>query len=354
MKASKAIKAVCTLGLVSACALTFVGCSGNSQGLTGGVAATVNGVEIPEDKVTTLVQNMRTTSSLETEEKWGAALSQYGMTPESYREQVINYFVEEELIKQAGKENGITIPASEIDSKVNETKAKIGGDAAWQKALKEKGMTEQEYRDSVELGLVKNQLTEKVVPKADSSEESKLEYAKMYASAYDGAKRSSHILFKSEEGAKAQEVLDKINSGELDFAQAATEYSQDSGSAAKGGDVGWDKLSSFVTAYTDGLNPLEKDQVSGLVTSDYGIHVIKCTDVFNAPEEVTDISQLPAEFQEKINTSLSASDSATAFQTWLDAYKEKAEININPIPEKAPYKVDMSKYSASTGTSTGQ
>ncbi len=53
-------------------------------------------------------------------------------------------------------------------------------------------------------------------------------------------------------------MLDQINSGQLDFAEAAKQYSQGNaegtgGSAAKGGDVGWDKLSSFVTEYTDGL-----------------------------------------------------------------------------------------------------
>ena len=64
----------------------------------------------------------------------------------------------------------------------------------------------------------------------------------MYATAYDGAKRSSHILFNTGDEATAQDVLDRINSGELDFAEAAKEYSQDTGSAENGGDVGWDKL----------------------------------------------------------------------------------------------------------------
>ena len=67
----------------------------------------------------------------------------------------------------------------------------------------------------------------------------------MYDTTYDGAKRSSHILFDSGDEATAREVLDKLNAGELDFAEAAKEYSKD-GSASDGGDVGWDKTSSFV------------------------------------------------------------------------------------------------------------
>ncbi|MDE8704020.1 peptidylprolyl isomerase, partial [Adlercreutzia equolifaciens] len=85
----------------------------------------------------------------------------------------------------------------------------------------------------------------------------------------------------------AQEVLEKLQSGELDFATAAESYSKDTGSAAVGGNVGWDKLTSFVTEYTTALNELEKGEISGLVTSSYGIHNIQCTDVFEAPEELT-------------------------------------------------------------------
>ena len=94
---------------------------------------------------------------------------------------------------------------------------------------------------------------------------------------------------RPDDQATAQEVLDKINSGELDFADAAQQYSQDEGSKADGGNVGWDKLTSFVDEYQTALDGLEKDQVSALVTSTYGIHIIKCTDVFTAPDEVTSI-----------------------------------------------------------------
>ncbi|WP_369677506.1 peptidylprolyl isomerase, partial [Klebsiella pneumoniae] len=90
-------------------------------------------------------------------------------------------------------------------------------------------------------------------------------------------------LFDSADEATAQEVLDKINSGELDFAEAAQQYSKDS-SAQNGGDVGWDKMTSFVEPYQTALDGLAVDQVSGLVTTDYGIHIIKCTDEFNAPK----------------------------------------------------------------------
>ena len=44
--------------------------------------------------------------------------------------------------------------------------------------------------------------------------------------------------------------------------------------------------------------------MSGLVTSTYGIHIIQCTDVFEAPEELTSLDQLPTEFQDSIRAML--------------------------------------------------
>ena len=189
-------------------------------------------------------------------------------------------------------------------------------------------------------------LLESFASDEEPSEEDLLQYAQMYATTYDGAKRSSHILFDSEDEAAAQEVLDKLNAGELDFAEAAQEYSQD-GSASDGGDVGWDKMTSFVEEYQSALDGLEKDQISGLVTSDYGIHIIKCTDVFTAPEEVTSLDQIPSDWLDSIKSSLKSQKQNEAYQQWLEEYQESSDVVINPMPDGLPYAVDMSKYQSS-------
>ena len=90
-----------------------------------------------------------------------------------------------------------------------------------------------------------------------------------------------------------------------------------------------------MTEYTDALAGLEKDQVSGLVTSQYGIHIIKCTDVFNAPKvvgedgtetvELTSTDQIPVEFLDSVKESLKQQNQSTAVQEWFNEYKEKAE-----------------------------
>ncbi len=357
MKTSKLFQVVATAGLTGALALGLAGCSGSGdesstvEGLTGGVAATVNGTEIQEDTVTTYIQKFRESAGYTDDDSWGNWMADQGMDPASVREQVIDYYVGQELVRQAAEENNVSVDSSEVDEVVNNMKANYDSDDAWQSALSQAGTDEDTYRSSVEIGLLEQKLSDTVAQPEEPSDEDLLQYAQMYATAYDGAKRSSHILFNADDEATAQDVLDRINSGELDFAEAAREYSQDTASAENGGDVGWDKLNNFVTEYTDALSGLEKDQVSGLVTSDYGIHIIKCTDVFTAPEEVTSIDQLPSEFVDAIRTTVENSNKSQAFTDWYNDYKENADIQINDMPENVPYNLDMSQYESSESSS---
>lgn len=351
MKVSKILKALCITGLTSVLAVALVACGGEQEsedGMTGGVAATVNGTEIAEDKITKDVNDFRQSSSLQEEDAWGQWLADNSYTPQTIREDLIDYYVQQELIKQAAKDEGIEIDQTKVNDTVTSMKANYESDEAWNEALSAAGMTEDSYREAVEIALASQALQEKYGVAGEIPEEEILEYAQMYASAYDGAKRSSHILFNEADEATANEVLGRINAGELDFAAAATEYSQDTASAAKGGDVGWDKLNSFVTEYTDALSTLELDQVSGLVKSTYGYHIIKCTAVFTAPEQVTSTDQIPSEFLDSIMSSLESSKASQAYTDWLAEYEEKADIVINEMPENVPYNVDMSKYESTT------
>ena len=107
--------------------------------------------------------------------------------------------------------------------------------------------------------------------------------------------------------------------------------------------MGWDRLTTFVTEYTDALSGLNEGEVTkDLVESKYGWHIIMVTDVFEAPETVESLDQIPAEFQEEIRTTASETDSQTAMDDWLLEMKQTSDVVINPMPENVPYDVDMS------------
>lgn len=347
-------KKASVLGVSLVCCLALFGCSQNSDGYTGGVAATVNGTEIQEDTVTKYIQDYRNSANLTEDAAWATWLKQQSLEPSSLRQQVIDRYTEQELIKQAANEQEVSVDSSEVDSYIEKMKANYNSDEAWQTALESAGITEDEYKESVQNGLLEQALQEKVITDDQKkvSDEDLLKSMNQYLSMFNGAKRSSHILFASGDEDKAAEVLGKIKSGELDFAEAAKEYSTDTGSAENGGDVGWDKLSNFVTQYTTALSSLSKGEVSDLVTSDYGIHIIKCTDEFELEGEAKSLDDFPSEFVDYVRNMQESQNASTAFSEWLENYKNEADITVNDMPENVPYNVDMSLAEADSDTST--
>lgn len=350
MKKISLAKSVVTVGLAAACAWSLAGCSG-ATGSGGGVAATVNGTEISEDEVTAMVDSVREQQSLSDEDSWGTWMAQYGYTPESVREEVLDGLINQEILLQKAGDRGVTVDDATVDENVESMKANYENDEKWQAALSSVGITEDQYRENIKLSLLYQGVIESFAEDAAPTDEQLLTAASTYATYYDGAKRSSHILFDASDTETAQQVLDQINAGTLDFATAAEQYSKDTGSAAQGGDVGWDKLSSFVTEYTNGLKELSEGQVSGLVTSSYGIHIIKCTQVFNAPDEIMSIDQIPSEFVETIRSMVLQQNEQTAYSDWLSSCRDSSDVVINDMPSGLSYYVDMSKYSSSSDTS---
>ncbi len=74
--------------------------------------------------------------------------------------------------------------------------------------------------------------------------------------------------------ARAEALLKQIRSG-ADFAELARKHSQDPGSAAKGGDLGWVVRGQTVKAFEDTAFTLQPNQVSNVVVTEYGFHILQ-------------------------------------------------------------------------------
>ena len=114
--------------------------------------------------------------------------------------------------------------------------------------------------------------------------------------------------------------------------------------------MGWDKLTTFVTEYQDALSQLSVDQVSGLVESTYGYHIIKCTDYFHVDGQVSSIDDVPTEIRDYISNIVKTDAEGDAYTTWWNDYKEQANIEINPMPEDVPYNVSLDGVEPSSGS----
>jgi peptidyl-prolyl cis-trans isomerase D len=112
--------------------------------------------------------------------------------------------------------------------------------------------------------------------------------------------RASHILLKTEgkdEAAvkkQAEELLAKIKGG-ADFAALATKVSEDTGSAEKGGDLDFFGRGAMVKPFEDKAFSLQPGEVSDVVQSEHGFHIIKVTDKKAATTRALDDARVQIE-----------------------------------------------------------
>ncbi len=96
--------------------------------------------------------------------------------------------------------------------------------------------------------------------------------------AYKGARNAAPNVTRSKEQAKkrAENVLKKAQKG-TDFGTLAGEYSEDPGSKSKGGDLGSFTRSAMVKPFSDAAFGLRAGELSGIVETEFGFHIIKRT-----------------------------------------------------------------------------
>lgn len=319
--------------------------------LTGGVAATVNGTNITEDTITKQIMSYRTSAGYDDDADWAKFLVDQGMTPESYRENMIRSVASDYLVDSAIREYDITVSDDEVDKEFERAAESYGGIDKMMEILNQVGYTEDAYKDSLRSSMQTTKLREKVAGVEKPTDQEVVDYINENLDTYNDARRSENLLIKVDAEAsdedkqaakdKAQEIMDKINAGEISFEDAVKEYSDDTASAKDGGDVGYDKLTSFVTEYQDALSALQKDQVSGIVETSYGYHIIKCTDVFKVDGAVKSIDEVPAKIKDYVVNTIVSSAETEAYDAWLKEYTDKADIKINEMPADVPYNVDL-------------
>ena len=128
--------------------------------------------------------------------------------------------------------------------------------------------------------------------------------------------RASHILVSKE--TEAKDILKQVNNGG-DFASLAKKYSLDPGSKIKGGDLGFFATGVMVEPFEQAAFSLKIGEVSKIVESPFGFHVIKVTDSklrkFDGKEKDIEKAAL-AQKQEK------------SFQRWYSSLKQEAKVEI--------------------------
>ncbi|MDP7992116.1 peptidylprolyl isomerase PrsA [Bacillus sp. MHSD_36] len=181
----------------------------------------------------------------------------YTQMKQQYGKQVLNNMVMEKVLIKNYK-----VEDKDVDKKFDEMKKQYGDQ--FDTLLKQQGIKEETIKNGVRAQLAQEKAIEKTITDKELKENYKPEI------------KASHILVKDE--ATAKKVKEELGQGKS-FEELAKQYSEDTGSKEKGGDLGYFTAGKMVKEFEDAAYKLKKDEVSEPVKSQFGYHIIKVTDI---------------------------------------------------------------------------
>ncbi len=194
--------------------------------------------------------------------------------------------VEQKLLSQEASRNGIQPNEPRVAQMIQTIEQQAGGREALDASLAQMGSNHEQVMEMIrEMDLVRSLIEQKISPSIQVSDE---EVASFYAENQEMFKNDAqiharHIITAATEdadaatvaaaAAKAEKARERAIAGE-DFAELAREMSEGP-SAPKGGDLGFFTRDQMVPAFADTAFALEPGQISEVVRSPFGFHVIK-------------------------------------------------------------------------------
>ncbi|MDP2921113.1 MAG: peptidylprolyl isomerase [Candidatus Omnitrophota bacterium] len=269
--------------LAVAVSVLFCVVSSNAASQKDVFAAKVNGAGIKAVTLDAAVNNF-----IENQKMFGVTVKEE--EKDALKKDILNELVSAELLYQASQKAGLGDLSKEVDTQLENIKKGFGSEEEFQKVLKERGIDSKSLKEDIKKGVYINAYLEKNVfskmsPVTEDQKKQEYETNKDKLNVPDEVK-ASHILIKAgekatpEEKQKAKEKIDalraRLMSGE-DFVKLAKENSED-GSAANGGDLGFFRKGEMVKPFEDTAFGLEKDQISPVVETQFGYHIIKVID----------------------------------------------------------------------------
>ncbi len=159
-------------------------------------------------------------------------------------------------------------------------------------------------------------------------------------------RRASHILIavpkdaaadvRNKARARAQELLAQVRAHPGDFAKLARENSQDPGSAAKGGDLDWAPLTNYVEPFAKALGALKENQISDVVETEFGYHIIIATGIKAAHEKPFD--DVKADIEAQLRTQRARDQFAQTAEDFRNLVYQDAD-SLEPAATKFGLKI---------------
>ena len=200
---------------------------------------------------------------------------------------LLDQLVRFHVLVQESRARKLEVSDAELDARLAEIKKGFPNDQAFQQELASQGLTVEQLRFQARSTMQVSKLVDaEIKPKISVQETDVDAFYKENVEKFKQAEsvHASHIMIglppnadaptKQQARAKAQQVLKEVRAGG-DFGKLAAENSNDPGSAAKGGDLGFFPKGQMEPAFETAAFALKPGAVSGIVETSFGFHIIK-------------------------------------------------------------------------------
>ncbi|MEO7495732.1 MAG: SurA N-terminal domain-containing protein [Massilia sp.] len=163
-------------------------------------------------------------------------------------------------------------------------------------------------------------------------------------------RKSSHILITTKKDdpapaqaaakAKAEAVLADVRKNPADFAKIAKAQSQDPGSAEVGGDLGVLEKGAFVKPVEDAILGLKQGEISGLVQSEFGYHIITVTDI--KPARTQTLDEVKPKILAELKQQKMGKKYSELAETFTNTVYEQSD-SLKPVADKLKLKIETAE-----------
>jgi parvulin-like peptidyl-prolyl isomerase len=288
-------------------------------------------------------------------------------TPErvaDIKKKVLDQMIDDRLLTQQAKSLGVRVSKLEVDDGIKKVRSRFATDEEFNKELQKDGLNYDEFRNHISdqisvIKLIDQEVKAKTTPPTEAdakqlydtlvailhnqpvpgshtaAEIDELQsLAKALQHRFGERVRARHILIRVDPHAseaersaalkKIQDIQSQLKNG-ADFSELAKKYSQDPGSASRGGDLGYFTKGDMVPSFEKAAFSLDVGQTSDIVKTDFGYHIIhvdekKAESKFGFDEVKDDLREYL--FQQR---------AAKKFEEYVKDLRSKAAIKINDL-----------------------
>jgi parvulin-like peptidyl-prolyl isomerase len=252
------------------------------------------------------------------------------------QEKALDQAIGARLLLERSQQLDIAVSAADIDAEVAKVVEQVGGEENFRKALAAQNITDEAFRNELEKGARVNKLVEQACTGVEEPTEQEVtDFYEAHKSEYVSEPKvlCQHILVKVEDNSTSDEksaafekilaIKDRIAAGG-NFAEEAQRHS-DCPSGREGGSLGWFGPGMMVPEFDKVAFEMKKGEVSGVVTTQFGYHII-----YKADEQPGG-QQTLVDVHDQIKDYLRHGARGKAVDAFVAELREKAEIEFTEV-----------------------